>query len=118
MSPRFVRSALASAAVRPFCSGKWISRKLAALGVTFNPSFALKYRGEKFRPQLNFAYSKIISPAVISREEDGVISVGPEILYAIRPNMLIGGAYSYSTPLTKDVDVNSHTVTLEFRWIF
>lgn len=86
--------------------------------VTFNPSFALKYRGEKFRPQLNFAYAKIISPGVISRTEDGVISVGPEILYAIRPNMLIGGAYSYSTPLTKDVDVNSHTVTLEFRWIF
>ena len=86
--------------------------------VTFNPSFALKYRGEKFRPQLNFAYSKIIAPGVISRTEDGVISVGPEILYAITPNILVGGAYSYSTPLTKGVDVNSHTVTLELRWIF
>jgi hypothetical protein len=86
--------------------------------VIFNPSFALKYRGDKFRPQLNFSYAKIISPAVISREEDGVISVGPEILYAIRPNILIGGAYSYSTPLTKGVNVDSHTATLEFRWIF
>jgi len=44
--------------------------------------------------------------------------VGPEILYAITPNVLVGGSYSYSTPLTKGVDVNSHTVTLEFRWIF
>jgi hypothetical protein len=86
--------------------------------VTFNPGFSLKYRGEKFRPQLNFAYSKIISPGVIARTEDGVISVGPEILYAITPSLLVGGAYSYSTPLTKDVNVNSHTVTLEIRWIF
>jgi hypothetical protein len=86
--------------------------------VTFNPSFALKYRGEKFRPQLNFAYSKVLAPKIVSGNEDGVISVGPEILYAISPNILVGGAYSYSTPLTKDVDVNSHTVTLEFRWIF
>jgi len=86
--------------------------------VTFNPSFALKYRGEKFRPQLNFAYSKIISPGVISREEDGVISVGPEVLYAITPNLLVGAAYSYSTPLTKGVNVDSHTGTLEIRWTF
>jgi hypothetical protein len=86
--------------------------------ITFNPSFALKYRGEKFRPQLNFAYSKIISPEIISKSEDGVISVGPEVLYAVAPNILVGAAYSYSTPLTKGVDVNSHTATLEFRWIF
>ncbi len=86
--------------------------------ITFNPSFSLKYRCEKFRPQLNFAYSKVLAPKIVSGNEDGVISVGPEILYAISPNILIGGAYSYSTPLTKDVDVNSHTVTLEFRWIF
>jgi hypothetical protein len=86
--------------------------------ITFNPGFSVKYRGEKFRPQINFLYSKIIDPKVIAREDDGVISVGPEILYAVTPNLLIGGAYSYSTPLTKGVDVNSHTVTLEVRWIF
>jgi hypothetical protein len=86
--------------------------------ITFNPSFSLKYRGEKLRPQLNFAYSKVLAPKDISRNEDGVISVGPEILYAISPNILVGAAYSYSTPLTKDVNVDSHTATLEFRWIF
>ena len=86
--------------------------------ITFNPSFSVKYRGEKFRPQFNFAYSKVLAPKIVSGNEDGVISIGPEILYAISPNILIGGAYSYSTPLTKDIDVNSHTVTLEFRWIF
>lgn len=86
--------------------------------ITFNPGFSVKYRGEKFRPQFNFAYSKVIAPDIVSKNDDGVISVGPEILYAISPNMLVGGAYSYSTPLTKGVDVNSHTVTLEFRWIF
>jgi hypothetical protein len=83
--------------------------------VTFQPGFSVKYRGEKFRPQLNFAYQKVIQPNI---EDDGVISVGPEILYAITPSILVGGAYSYSTPLTKGIDVNSHTVTLEFRWIF
>jgi hypothetical protein len=86
--------------------------------VTFNPSFSLKYRGEKFRPQLNFAYAKVLAPKIISGNEDGVISVGPEVLYAISPNILVGAAYSYSTPLTKDVNVDSHTATLEFRWIF
>lgn len=86
--------------------------------ITFNPGFSVKYRGEKFRPQFNFLYSKVIAPDVISSNEDGVISVGPEILYAITPNILIGAAYSYSTPLTKDVHVDSHTATLEFRWIF
>jgi len=86
--------------------------------VTFNPGFSFKYRGEKWRPQLNFLYSKIISPGVISREEDGVISVGPELLYAVSPNLLVGAAYNYATPLTKDVNVDSHTFTLEIRWIF
>jgi hypothetical protein len=86
--------------------------------ITFNPGFALKYRGEVFRPQLNFLYSKIIHPGSVADNDDGVISVGPEILFAVTPNILVGGAYNYSTPLTKDVDVNSHTVTLEFRWIF
>lgn len=88
------------------------------LSITFNPGFSVKYRGEKFRPQLNFAYQKVIHPKIVAENEDGVIAVGPEILYAVTPNLLIGGAYSYSTPLTKDVDVNSHTVTLEVRWIF
>ena len=86
--------------------------------VTFNPSFSLKYRGEKFRPQLNFAYAKVLTPTIISGNEDGVISVGPEVLYAISPNILVGLAYSYATPLTKGVNVDSHTATLEFRWIF
>ena len=86
--------------------------------ITFNPGFSLKYRGERFRPQLNFAYSKIIDPRDAARLDDGVISVGPQILYAIAPNLLVGGAYTYSTPLTKDVDIDSHTFTLEIRWIF
>lgn len=80
--------------------------------------FSLKYRGEKFRPQLNFVYSKVIGPSTISRQDDGFISVGPEILYAITPSILIGGAYSYGTSLNSGVDINSHTVTLEFRFIF
>jgi hypothetical protein len=86
--------------------------------ILFNPGFALKYRGERFRPQLNFLYSKIIHPGSVARQDDGVISVGPEILFAVTPNLLVGGAYNYATPLTKDVDVDSHTVTLEVRWIF
>jgi len=78
--------------------------------------FSLKYRGEKFRPQLNFVYAKVIDPSTI--KDDGFISVGPEILYAITPSFLVGGAYSYGTSLNSGVDINSHTVTLEFRWIF
>jgi hypothetical protein len=80
--------------------------------------FSLKYRGEKFRPQLNFLYSKIIGPSTASSQDDGFISVGPEILYAITPSILVGGAYSYGTSLNSGVDINSHTVTLEFRFIF
>ena len=80
--------------------------------------FSLKYRGEKFRPQLNFTYAKVIGPSTLSRQDDGFISVGPEILYAVTPSFLIGGAYSYGTSLNSGVDINSHTVTLEFRWIF
>jgi hypothetical protein len=86
--------------------------------ILFNPGFALKYRGEVFRPQLNFLYSKIIHPGSVADNDDGVISVGPEVLFAIKPNLLIGGAYNYSTTLTNNVDVNSHTFTLELRWIF
>jgi hypothetical protein len=80
--------------------------------------FSVKYRGEKFRPQLNFVYSKIIGPDILARQDDGFISVGPEILYAITPSILVGGAYSYGTSLNSGVDINSHTVTLEFRFIF
>ncbi len=83
---------------------------------SFQAGFSLKYRGEKFRPQLNFVYSKVIGPASI--KDDGFISVGPEILYAITPSFLVGGAYSYGTSLNSGVDVNSHTVTLELRWTF
>jgi hypothetical protein len=83
--------------------------------VTFQPGFSLKYRGEKFRPQLNFSYQKVIRPDI---DDDGVISVGPEILYAVTPSLLVGGAYSYSTPLDKNLDIDSHTFTLEIRWIF
>jgi hypothetical protein len=86
--------------------------------ITFNPGFAVKYRGEKFRPQLNFQYSKVIDPGIIAKDDDGFITVGPEILYAITPAVLVGGAYSYGTSLNKGVDINSHTVTLEIRWIF
>ena len=83
---------------------------------SFQAGFSLKYRGEKFRPQLNFVYAKVIGPSSI--KDDGFISVGPEILYAVTPSFLIGGAYSYGTSLNSGVDINSHTVTLEFRWIF
>lgn len=82
----------------------------------FQAGFSLKYRGEKLRPQLNFVYAKVIDPSTI--KDDGFISVGPEILYAVTPAFLIGGAYSYGTSLNSGVDINSHTVTLEFRWIF
>jgi len=84
--------------------------------ISFQSGFSLKYRGEKFRPQLNFVYAKVIDPSTI--KDDGFISVGPEILYAVTPSILIGGAYSYGTSLNSGVDINSHTVTLEFRWIF
>jgi hypothetical protein len=82
---------------------------------TFQTGFSLKYRGEKFRPQLNFSYSKIIDPDL---DDDGFVSFGPELLYAVSPSMLIGAGYTYGTPLTSDIDVHSHTVTLQFRWIF
>ena len=84
--------------------------------IAFQSGFSLKYRGEKFRPQLNFVYAKVIDPSTI--KDDGFISVGPEILYAVTPSFLIGGAYSYGTSLNSGVDINSHTATLEFRWIF
>jgi hypothetical protein len=45
-------------------------------GRHFNPSFALKYRGEKFRPQLNFAYVQDHLAGHRLQSEDGVISVG------------------------------------------
>lgn len=76
---------------------------------------SLKYRGERFRPQLNFTYQTIIDPVV---KDNGFISVGPEILYAVTPSLLIGGAYTYGTSLNTGVDINSHTVTLEVRWTF
>jgi hypothetical protein len=88
----------------------------ARTNTAFQAGFSAKYRGEKFRPQLNFVYAKVIAPSTI--KDDGFISVGPEILYAVTPSFLIGGAYSYGTSLNSGVDINSHTVTLEFRWIF
>lgn len=81
----------------------------------FQTGFSLKHRGEKFRPQLNFTYSKIIDPDL---DDDGFVSFGPELLYAVNPAMLIGVGYTYGTPLTSGIDVDSHTVTLQFRWIF
>src|SRR5262245_6318767 len=39
--PRLVRNASASRAVLPFVSGKWISTKFAALGVTLRPSLPI-----------------------------------------------------------------------------
>ena len=83
--------------------------------IAFQPGFSLKYRGERFRPQLNFTYARVIHPDVDDR---GFISVGPEILYAVTPSLLIGGAYSYGTTLNKDTRIDSHTVTLEVRWTF
>jgi hypothetical protein len=40
------------------------------------------------------------------------------LLYAVRPNVLVGAAYTFGTSLTSGVDVDSHTVTLELRWTF
>ncbi|HEU4370663.1 MAG TPA: hypothetical protein VFV05_20770 [Methylomirabilota bacterium] len=82
---------------------------------SFQGGFSLKYRGEKFRPQLNFVYQKVVDPDL---DDDGFISVGPEILYAITPSLLVGGAYSYGTSLTSGIDIDSHTVTLQVRWSF
>jgi len=84
--------------------------------VTFQPGFSLKYRGEIFRPQLNVSYAKTIAPR--AAVDDGFISAGPEILFAVTPSFLVGGAYSYERPLTKGLNGNSHTGTLEVRWTF
>ena len=83
--------------------------------IVFQPGFSLKYRGEKFRPQLNFSYARVIDP---DTGDDGFISVGPEFLYAVTPSLLVGVAYSYGTPLTKGISVHSHTGTVEVRWTF
>ena len=82
---------------------------------TFETGFSLKYRGGTFRPQLNVFYAKTVEPP---RGDDGSISVTPEILYAISPSVLLGGAYSYATSLGRGIDITSHTGSLEFRWIF
>jgi hypothetical protein len=82
---------------------------------TFQTGFSVKYRGDKWRPQFNFGYAKVIDPDL---GDDGFISVGPEILYAVTPSLLVGAAYSYGTPLTSGIDVDSHTVTLQARWTF
>jgi hypothetical protein len=82
---------------------------------TFLVGASLKYRGEKFRPQFNVAYQRIIDPDL---DDDGFISFGPLLLYAVRPNVLVGAAYTFGTSLTSGVDVDSHTVTLELRWTF
>jgi hypothetical protein len=81
----------------------------------FQAGFSVKYRGEKFRPQFNVTYAKVLDPDF---GDDGFIALGPEFLYAVTPSMLIGLAYTYGTPLTSGIDVHSHTVTLEFRWTF
>lgn len=88
----------------------------AKTNISFQSGFSLKYRGEKLRPQLNFVYAKVIGPSDI--KDDGFISVGPEVLYAVTPSFLVGVAYSYGTSLNSGVDINSHTATLEFRWTF
>src|SRR5882672_7189613 len=41
INPCLVRNASASAAARPFVSGKWMSTKFATLGVTLRPSFSI-----------------------------------------------------------------------------
>jgi len=81
----------------------------------FQVGNALKYRGKKWRPQFNFEYSKVIDPDI---GDDGFISVGPEILYAATPTILVGGAYSYGTSLTSGLNVDAHTLTAELRWTF
>lgn len=75
---------------------------------------SVKYRGDRWRPQFNFAYSKLLDAS----EDDGFISFGPEVLYAVTPAILVGGAYSYGTSLTDGLDVDAHTITAEFRWTF
>jgi hypothetical protein len=103
--------------VRPF-TGEIIEDEDRDLIVTFNPALAVRYRGEKLRPQLNVAYQRVLTPKTISKNDDGFISVGPEILYAITPNLLVGGSYTYTTSFSKDVDINAHTILLEARWTF
>jgi hypothetical protein len=77
--------------------------------------FAAKYRGERWRPQLNFAYSKLFAEDV---KDDGAIAVGPELTYAVTPSLLLGIGYTYSTPVDRAIHVESHTATLRLRWTF
>ena len=77
--------------------------------------FAAKYRGERWRPQLNFAYSKVVDPNI---HDDGFIEVGPEVLYAVTPSLLVGLGYTYGTPIDRDIHFDSHTAMLRIRWTF
>lgn len=77
--------------------------------------FAAKYRGERWRPQLNFAYSKVVDPNI---HDDGFIEVGPEVLYAVTPSLLVGLGYTYGTPVDRDIHFDSHTAMLRIRWTF
>ena len=77
--------------------------------------FAAKYRGERWRPQLNFAYSKVVDPNI---HDDGFIEVGPEVLYALTPSVLVGLGYTDGTPVDRDIHFDSHTAMLRIRWTF
>lgn len=81
----------------------------------FQTGFSLKYRGEQWRPQFNFSYSKIVNPDL---GDHGFISFGPELLYAVTPTLLLGVSYTYGTPLTPGLNVDSHTFTANVRWTF
>ena len=78
--------------------------------------FAAKYRGDRWRPQLNFVYSKRIDPDI--NKTEGTIEVGPELTYALTPAILLGIGYTYSTPVDRENRLESHTATLSLRWTF
>jgi hypothetical protein len=87
------------------------TQRLTAVGA----GFAAKYRGTRWRPQVNFAYSKIVDPDL---DDDGFISVGPELTYAVTPSLLLGVSYTYGRPVDRDIRFDSHSATFRIRWTF
>jgi hypothetical protein len=85
------------------------------MSIVVGAGFAAKYRGERWRPQVNFAYSRVVRPDV---DFEDFVDVGPEVLYAVTPALLLGVGYTYSTPLDRDARFDAHSVTFTVRWTF
>jgi hypothetical protein len=85
------------------------------MSIVVGAGFAAKYRGERWRPQVNFAYSRVVRPDV---DIETFIDVGPEILYAVTPALLLGAGYTYSTSADRNDRFDAHSVTFTVRWTF